>query len=97
MYIKSTPKVARKVIKKKNKNQYQQNPMAMEQFPDEWHGVIHDTTMVDDPEERISVRAWSEFFGLQEQGFTAETAAMLVFGDKAEELIDAITLSKANV
>ena len=73
------------------------HPLAMEQFPDEWHGVIHDTTMVDDPEERISVRAWSEFFGLQEQGFTAETAAKLVFGDKAEELVDAITLSKANV
>ena len=38
------------------------HPMAMEQFPEDWHDVIHDTTMVEDPEERISVRAWSEYF-----------------------------------
>ena len=67
----------------------------MEKFPEEWHEVINDTTLVDDPEERISVRAWSEFFGLQDKGFTAETAAKLVFGDKAEELVDAVTLANA--
>jgi len=71
------------------------HPNAMEQFPKEWHEVINDTTLVDDPEERISVRAWSEFFGLQDKGFTAETAAKLVFGDKAEELVDAVTLANA--
>ena len=72
------------------------HPQAMEKFPDEWHEVIHDTTMVDDPEERISVRAWSEFFQLQDEGFTAETAGRLVFGHKSEELVDAITLSRAD-
>ena len=71
--------------------------MAMEQFPEDWHDVIHDTTMVADPEERISVRAWSEYFALQDQGFTAETAAKLIFGAKAEELVDAIRLSTADV
>jgi len=71
------------------------HPMAMAQFPDEWHDVINDTTMVDDPEDRISVRAWKEFFDLQEKGFTAQTAGKLVFGSNAEELVDAITLSKA--
>ena len=71
------------------------HPNAMEQFPEEWHEVINDTTLVDDPEERISVRAWSEFLGLQDRGFTAETAAKLVFGDKAEELVDAVTLANA--
>ena len=73
------------------------HPMAMEQFPEDWHDVIHDTTMVEDPEERISVRAWSEYFALQDQGFTAETAAKLIFGAKAEELVDAIRLSTADV
>ena len=71
------------------------HPKAMEKFPDEWHGVINDTTMVEDDEERISVRAWTEFFALQEKGFTPETAAKLIFADKAEELIDAVTLARA--
>jgi MoxR-like ATPase len=72
------------------------HPKAMEQFPEEWHGVITDTTMVEDPEDRISVRAWSEFFQLQDKGFTAETAGRLVFGENSAELTDAILLSKAD-
>ena len=71
------------------------HPKAMEQFPEEWHGVITDTTMVEDPEDRISVRAWSEFFQLQDKGFTPETAGRLVFGENSAELTDAILLSKA--
>tara|TARA_A100001388_G_C28575832_1_gene406495 strand:- start:34 stop:723 length:690 start_codon:yes stop_codon:yes gene_type:complete len=71
------------------------HPKAMEQFPDEWHKVINDTTLIDDPEERISVRAWKEFFDLQEKGFNKSQAGRLVFGDKADELVDAITLSNA--
>ena len=51
--------------------------------------------MVEDDEERISVRAWTEFFALQEKGFTAEQSAKLIFADKAEELIDAVTLARA--
>ena len=73
------------------------HPKAMAQFPEEWRDVITDTTLIDDPEERISVRAWTEFFALQEKGFTVQTAGKLVFGDKAEELVDAITLSVSNV
>ncbi len=71
------------------------HPKAMEKFPDEWHGVINDTTLVEDDEERISVRAWTEFFALQDKGFTPEIAAKLIFADKAEELIDAVTLARA--
>lgn len=72
------------------------HPKAMEQFPDEWHKVINDTSIVDDPESRISVRSWKEFFELQKKGFEIETAAKLVFADKAEELVDAVTLAKAD-
>ena len=71
------------------------HPKAMEQFPDEWHSVINDTTLVEDDEERISVRAWTEFFNLQANGFSPEQAAKLVFANKAEELIDAVTLARA--
>jgi|TARA_B100000073_G_scaffold81708_1_gene62192 MoxR-like ATPase len=72
------------------------HPKALGQFPDEWHDVINDTTLNDDPEERVSVRAWKEFFELQEKGFTVETAGRLIFGDNAEELIDAIEISQVN-
>ena len=41
----------------------------MDKFPAEWHTTIQDTTLIDDPEERISVRAWNEFFELQNKGF----------------------------
>jgi hypothetical protein len=53
--------------------------------------------MVDDPESRVSVRSWKEFFDLQVKGFDTEMAAKLVFADKAEELIDAVSLAKADV
>jgi len=72
------------------------HPKAMEKFPDEWHKVIKDTTLVEDPEERVSLRAWTEFFALQEKGFSEETAAKLIFDTKADELIDAVKLAKAD-
>lgn len=73
------------------------HPQAMAKFPKEWHNVINDTSMVDDPESRVSVRSWKEFFDLQVKGFDTEMAAKLVFADKAEELIDAVSLAKADV
>lgn len=72
------------------------HPKAMEKFPEEWHKVIKDTTLVEDPEERVSLRAWTEFFALQDKGFSQETAATLIFADKADELIDATVLAKAD-
>jgi hypothetical protein len=72
------------------------HPTAMQQFPEEWHNVISETTLVDDPEERISVRSWKEFFDLQDKGFTVETAGRLVFGEKSAELVDAIQLSQVD-
>ena len=53
----------------------------------------NDTSLVEDAEERISIRAWREFFDLQDKGFSEEQAGKLIFADKAEELVDAITLS----
>ena len=52
--------------------------------------------MVEDVEERISIRAWREFFDLQEKGFSEEEAGKLIFADKAEELVDAITLASSD-
>ena len=73
------------------------HPKAMEAFDDKWHGVINDTSLIEDAEERISIRTWAEFFRLQnESGFTESDAAQLVFADKAEELIDAVTLANAS-
>lgn len=73
------------------------HPSAMSKFPKEWHKVISDTSLVTDVDERISVRSWTEFFRLQEeQNFNSDIAAQLVFGDKAAELVDAVTLAKAD-
>ena len=72
------------------------HPKAMEQFPQNWHDVINDTTLVDDPEDRVSVRSWKEFFMLLDKDFTEEKAAKLIFGSKAEDIIDAVTVAKAD-
>jgi MoxR-like ATPase len=72
------------------------HPKALEVFPSEWHKVINETTLVDDPEQRVSIRAWKEFFMLKDQDFSQEVAAKLIFADKSEEIIDAILLAKAN-
>ena len=72
------------------------HPKAMEQFPKNWHEVINDTTLVDDPEDRVSVRSWKEFFMLLDKDFTEEKAAKLIFGSKAEDIIDAVTVAKAD-
>ena len=71
------------------------HPKAMEQFPQNWHDVINDTTLVDDPEDRVSVRSWKEFFMLLDKDFTEEKAK-LIFGSKAEDIIDAVTVAKAD-
>ena len=68
----------------------------MDKFPAEWHTTIQDTTLIDDPEERISVRAWNEFFELQNKGFSIDVAGKLIFADKATDLLDAIHLSQVD-
>ena len=71
------------------------HPKALEKFPKEWHKAISDTSLSTDEGERISIRKWDEFFKLQEQGLDLDTAGLVVFGDRAEELLDAIKLSDA--
>ena len=67
----------------------------MEIFPTNWHEVINDTTLVDDPEDRVSVRSWKEFFMLLDKDFSEDKAAKLIFGSKAEDIIDAVMIAKA--
>ena len=70
------------------------HPTALEKFPEQWRDVINDTSTIDDEHERISIRKWLEFFKLtEEQGMNMDTAGVLVFGDRSEELLDAIKLS----
>ena len=53
--------------------------------------------LIEDAEERISIRTWREFFDLQElKGFDKDIAAQLVFSDKADELLDAVQLSTSD-
>ena len=67
----------------------------MRSFPKEWREVINDTATNNEEYERISVRKWEEFFRLtDEQGVDMDVAGQLVFGDRSEELLDAIKLAK---
>ena len=70
------------------------HPEAIRPFPESWHKVIIDTSLSEDNEERISIRAWKEFFDLQQKGIDIDTASILIFGDRGEELMDAIKLAE---
>ena len=69
------------------------HPKALEMFPKSWHGVINDTSLSEDIETRLSIRSWREFFELMQKGLNKLEASELIFGDRAEELLDAVTLS----
>lgn len=69
------------------------HPSALDIFPKSWKDIISDTSLSEDIEERLSVRAWREFFDLMDKGLTKLEAAELIFADRAEELMDAIQLS----
>ena len=69
------------------------HPKALDMFPDSWRKTISDTSLTDDIEERISIRAWREFFDLIDKGIKKELASELIFGLRGEELLDAVMLS----
>jgi len=73
------------------------HPSALKMFPKTWHQVISDTSLTENMEDRVSVRAWREYFELQQRGVDMDMAGHLIFGDRADELLDAIKLSDVNV
>ena len=69
------------------------HPIALERFPKSWRNTISDTSLSMDSEQRLSVRAWREFFDLISKGLDKREAGYLIFGERADELMDAIFLS----
>tara|TARA_Y100000592_G_scaffold46583_1_gene73958 strand:+ start:19246 stop:20001 length:756 start_codon:yes stop_codon:yes gene_type:complete len=69
------------------------HPKALEMFPEAWRSIIIETSLSEDMDTRLSIRAWREFFELIGKGLEKETAAALIFGERADELLDAIILS----
>ena len=69
------------------------HPAALQVFPKSWHKVIEDTSLTEDIDIRLSIRSWKEFFDLIQNGVDKETAAYLVFGNRGEELLDAVMLT----
>ena len=69
------------------------HPKALEMFPKSWRNTISDTSLSMDSEQRLSVRAWREFFDLISKGLDKREAGYLIFGERADELMDAIFLS----
>jgi len=73
------------------------HPKAISIFPQSWHEIIEETSLSQDTEERLSIRAWREFFELMDKGLTKDEAGFLIFGDRANDLVDAITLTDADL
>ena len=73
------------------------HPKAISIFPQSWHEIIEETSLSEDTEERLSIRAWHEFFQLMDKGLTKDEAGFLIFGDRADDLVDAITLTDADL
>ena len=69
------------------------HPKALDMFPESWRATVSDTSLSMDSESRLSVRAWREFFDLIGKGLDKREAGYLIFGDRADELMDAIFLS----
>ena len=70
------------------------HPEAIAKFPEAWHTVIKDTSILDDEFERISIRKWDEYFKLvNEKGMDEDDAGALVFGERSQELMDAMKLA----
>ena len=69
------------------------HPRALDIFPDSWKKIVEDTSLSDDIETRLSVRAWREFFDLLAKGVDKRDAGFLIFGERSDELLDAIMLS----
>ena len=69
------------------------HPKALEMFPKSWRNTISDTSLSMDSEQRLSIRAWREFFDLISKGLDKREAGYLIFGERADELMDAIFLS----
>ena len=69
------------------------HPIALERFPKSWRNTISDTSLSMDSEQRLSIRAWREFFDLISKGLDKREAGYLIFGERADELMDVIFLS----
>lgn len=70
------------------------HPNAVKCLPADLQEIARNLACTPDPERRVGIRAFLEFANLRELlGF--ETAAMLVFGNRAAEIEQALRLAKA--
>lgn len=69
------------------------HPKALKPFPASWHKIIEETSLSEDIDIRLSIRSWKEFFDLVAKNVAKDIAAYMVFGQRGEELLDAISLS----
>lgn len=67
------------------------NEEALQLLPDELHDIVRITSDVDDEERRLSLRSWFEFVHLLSR-MDREYAGMACFGDRWDDLRDAVKL-----
>ena len=69
------------------------HPDALKQLPKKYRQVASDMSTIGDTDRRTSIRKWNEFVMLSKE-LGKEMAMEGVFGDKAEDIEDALESAK---
>lgn len=68
------------------------HPDAIKALPEDLQQVALNSAILKDTERRVSIRAWKEFAKLRTY-MPPEVAALVIFGDRAEELINSLKVA----
>ena len=73
------------------------NPEALDRLPEDLRAPAKNTSLLDNPARKISVRAWLEFASLREKiegDHALDLAAQAIFGNKADQALLALNIAK---
>lgn len=73
------------------------NPEALDRLPEDLRAPAKNTSLLDNPARKISVRAWLEFASLREKiegDHALDLAAQAIFGNKADQALLALNIAE---
>lgn len=71
------------------------HPEAIEALPANLRKAATDTAVHDDPERRVSTRAWAAYAALVADGIPEDAAALAVFGARGRDVLDSLRIGSA--
>jgi hypothetical protein len=72
------------------------NPEAIQSLPEDLRGPAASTALIDNPDRRVSIRAWAEFANLRHK-LGKEVAAKAIFGPRYQEALDALAVNDVDL